>query len=100
MQNNIWKIEEAGLYMFGHVDRYYLHVEISRKSAHWAFYMPVERMQEFLDILDIDYEDGVYVHDVLKGKFITAIGKDGTDFGVPVAIVGDPYGEQLMTLET
>ena len=99
MENNVWKIEKAGLYFFGHVNRYYMQVEISRRSAHWAFSMPVEQVQEFLDILDIDYEDGKYVHEALSGKFITAIGKDGMDYGVPVSIVGDPYGEHLMTIE-
>ena len=47
-------------------------------------------------MLGIDYEDGVYVHDVLKGKLITVIGKDGKTFGVSVAQVGDPYGNKLM----
>ena len=58
--------------------------------------MQVEKVQEFLDILGIDYEDGKYVHDVLNGKFITAIGKDGKTFGVSVSQVGDPYGDKLM----
>jgi len=96
MDNNIWKIEKAGLYFFGHVNRYFLHVELSRPGAGWGFAMQVEKVQEFLDILGIDYEDGKYVHDVLKGKLITAIGKDGKTYGVSVSQVGDPYGDKLM----
>ena len=96
MENDIWKIEKAGLYFFGHINRYFLHVELSRPGVGWGFAMPVERVQQFLDILGIDYEDGKYVHDILKGKFITAISKGRMHIGESVAQVGDPYGNELM----
>ena len=99
--NNVWKIERAGLYFFGHINRYYLLVEISRKALHWSFSVAVEQAQELLDILDIDYEDGVYAHEALRGKFITVIPKNSDMFlsGNAVAKVGDPYGEDFIDLE-
>lgn len=100
MENNVWKIEKAGLYFFGHINRYYLEVEISRKGYHWAFSMNVEKVQSLLDVLDIDYEDGAYVYEALSGKFITAIPETDNMFvaGNRVAKVGDPYGMELIDL--
>ena len=98
MGNNIWKIERAGLYSFGHINSCYLRVELSKPGAGWCFDLPSKRVRELIGVLDIDDEDGVYVHEVLKGKYVTAIGRDGMTYGVPVAQVGDPYGERLIDL--
>ena len=101
MGNDIWKIERAGLYFFGHINRYYLLVEISRKALHRSFSVAVEQVQELLDVLDIDYEDGVYAYEALRGKFITVIPKNSDMLlsGNAVAKVGDPYGEDFIDLE-
>lgn len=99
MDNNIWKIEKAGLYYFGHVNAYSLCVELSRKGSGWSFCLPVEKVKQFLDILDLDYEDGKYVHELLHGKYITAIGDNGNHIGSVVKQVGDPYGFELMDIK-
>lgn len=98
MDNNIWKIEKAGLYYFGHVHAYFLRVELSRKGSGWSFSLPVEKVKQFLDILDLDYEDGKYVHELLRGKYITAIGDNDCHVGSIVRKVGDPYGFELMDI--
>lgn len=96
MENNIWKIEKAGLYFFGHVNAYFLRVELSRRGTFWAFSLPVEKVQQFLDILDLDYEDGKYVYELLHGKYITVMGDNGSHIGSVVKRIGDPYGFELM----
>lgn len=98
MENNIWRIEKAGLYFFGHVNAYFLRVELSRKGSGWSFSLPVEKVKQFLDILDLDYEDGKYVHELLRGKYITAIGDNDSHVGSIVRHVGDPYGFELMDI--
>lgn len=96
MENDIWKIEKAGLYFFGHINAYFLRVELSRRGTFWAFSLPVEKVQQFLDILDLDYEDGKYVYELLRGKYITAMGDNGNHVGSVVKRIGDPYGFELM----
>lgn len=97
-ENNIWKIEKAGLYYFGHVHAYFLRVELSRKGSGWSFSLPVEKVEQFLDILDLDYEDGKYVHELLRGKYITAMGDNDNHIGSVVKQIGDPYGFELMDI--
>jgi hypothetical protein len=98
--NNIWKVEKAGLYLFGHVGNTYVNVEITRKSLHWAFMMTIEQAKSLLRVLDIDSEDGVYLHEALKGKFITVVGDDASLYkSSKVVRVGDPYGEEFVDLE-
>lgn len=97
--NNIWKIEKAGLYRFGHIGSTYVNVEITRKSLHWAFSMTVEQAESLLRVLDIDSEDGVYLHEALRGKFVTVIGDDESMFRATTVVrVGDPYGEEFVDL--
>ena len=96
--NNIWKIEKAGLHCFGHINRVCVDVEITRKSLHWAFPLRVDQVTELFDVLDIDYEDGVYVHEALKGKFITVIGDGEMYMASKVVRVGDPYGEEFIDI--
>lgn len=98
MENNIWKIEKAGLYFFGHVNAYFLRVELSRRGTFWAFSLPVEKVQQFLDILDLDYEDGKYAYELLRGKYITVMGDNGSHIGSVVKRIGDPYGFELMDI--
>lgn len=95
-ENNVWKIEKAGLYCFGHAGSTFINVEISRPGAGWSFRLRVAKAREFLEMLGIDDEDGRYVHEVLKGKYVTVVGKDGRSIGVPVGKVGDPYGIKMM----
>ena len=98
--NNIWKIEKAGLYRFGHIGCTYVNVEISRKGLHWAFRMTVEQAESMLRVLDIDSEDGVYLHEALRGKFVTVIGDNEEMFRATTVVrVGDPYGEEFVDLE-
>lgn len=96
--NNIWKIEKAGLYRFGHIGSTYVNVEITRKSLHWAFRMTAEQAESLLRVLDIDSEDGVYLHEALRGKFVTVIGDGEMFFASKVVRVGDPYGEEFIDI--
>lgn len=97
-ENDIWKIEKAGLHYFGHTGSVRLQVEISRPGAGWAFTLRVDRVRELMAILGIDCEDGAYLHEVLVGRYITTIGKDGKQISAPVGQVGDPYGIELMDI--
>ena len=46
----------------------------------------------------IDYEDGVFVHEKLMGRYVTVIGDQGSFAGSVVRKIGDPYGEKFMEL--
>lgn len=96
--NNIWKIEKAGLYRFGHIGSTYVNVEITRKGLHWSFTLTVEQAESLLRVLDIDSEDGVYLHEALRGKFITVIGDNELYKASKVVRVGDPYGEEFIDI--
>ncbi len=100
MENDIWKIEKAGLYFFGHINLWCFKVEISRRGTHWAFSMLAEKVPALLDILDIDYEDGLYAYEALQGKLITVIPESNDTFASDnkVVKVGDPYGMELIDI--
>ena len=98
MGNDVWHIDKAGLYLFGHANVCCLMVHISRPGKGWAFGIPLEQVCELFDILDIDYEDGVFVHERLTGRYVTVIGDQGSFAGSVVRKVGDPYGEKIMEL--
>lgn len=94
MPSSIYRINKAGAYAVGHFKFIGMRLDLGSPQTCRQIDMDKKEVAGLLDILDIDWEDGGYVSDLLVGQNVLVT--DDID-GYPLCI-GDPYGNRSMEL--
>lgn len=94
MPSSIYRINKAGAYAVGHFKFIGMRLDLGSPQTCRQIDMDKKEVAGLLDILDIDWEDGGYVSDLLVGQNVLVA--DDID-GYPLCI-GDPYGNRSMEL--
>ena len=95
MPSSIYRINKAGAYAVGHFKFIGMRLDLGSPQTCRQIDMDKKEAAGLLDILDIDWEDGGYVSDLLVGQNVLVA--DDID-GYPLCI-GDPYGNRSMELK-
>lgn len=95
MPSSIYRINKAGAYAVGHFKFIGMRLDLGSPQTCRQIDMDKKEVAGLLDILDIDWEDGGYVSDLLVGQNVLVA--DDID-GFPLCI-GDPYGNRSMELK-
>lgn len=95
MPSSIYRINKAGAYAVGHFKFIGMRLNLGSPQTCRQIDMDKKEVAGLLDILDIDWEDGGYVSDLLVGQNVLVA--DDID-GYPLCI-GDPYGNRSMELK-
>ncbi len=95
MPSSIYRINKAGAYAVGHFKFIGMRLDLGSPQTCRQIDMDKKEAAGLLDILDIDWEDGGYVSDLLVGQNVLVV--DDID-GYPLRI-GDPYGNLSMELK-
>lgn len=95
MPSSIYRINKAGAYAVGHFKFIGMRLDLGSPQTCRQIDMDKKEVAGLLDILDIDWEDGGYVSDLLVGQNVLVT--DDID-GYPLSI-GDPYGNRNLELE-
>lgn len=95
MLSSIYRINKAGAYAVGHFKFIGMRLDLGSPQTCRQIDMDKKEAAGLLDILDIDWEDGGYVSDLLVGQNVLVV--DDID-GYPLRI-GDPYGNLSMELK-
>lgn len=95
MPSSIYRINKAGAYAVGHFKFIGMRLDLGSPQTCRQIDMDKKEVAGLLDILDIDWEDGGYVSDLLVGQNVLVA--DDID-SYPLCI-GDPYGNRSMELK-
>lgn len=95
MPSSIYRINKAGAYAVGHFKFIGMRLDLGSPQTCRQIDMDKKEVAGLLDILDIDWEDGGHVSDLLVGQNVLIA--DDID-GYPLCI-GDPYGNRSMELK-
>lgn len=95
MPSSIYRINKAGAYAVGHFKFIGMRLDLGSPQTCRQIDMDKKEVAGLLDILDIDWEDGGYVSDLLVGQNVLVAGDID---GYPLCI-GDPYGNRSMELK-
>lgn len=95
MPSSIYRINKAGAYAVGHFKFIGMRLDLGSPQTCRQIDMDKKEVAGLLDILDIDWEDGDYVSDLLVGQNVLVA--DDID-GYPLCI-GDPYDNRSMELK-
>lgn len=95
MPSSIYRINKAGAYAVGHFKFIGMRLDLGSPQTCRQIDMDKKEVAGLLDILDIDWEDGGYLSDLLVGQNVL-VADDIDDY--PLCI-GDPYGNRSMELK-
>lgn len=88
MDGNVYRINKAGLYCIGHFRALGVKLEIGSPRTCGTIDLDYEQTAKLLDMLDIDWEDGFFLQDLLEGQNVLV----GVDEQLYFKTIGDPYG--------
>lgn len=97
--NNIYhinyRINEAGAYVTGHFRS--LEIKLCLGNPHTCGCLAISQheVKELLDILGIDWEDGVFLEKALVGQIVSV----SLDENEMITAIGDPYGNDVVLLK-
>lgn len=92
--SEIYRINKAGLYGIGHFGVLEVHIMVGRPDTCGSIKLTQDKLKELLNCLRIDWEDGAFVNDLLKGQMVSICTDDKGYF----TSIGDPYGNKVVML--
>lgn len=96
LYTGVFRINEAGLYGIGHFNVFRIMLHLGRPATCISIELPPEKLKELLTILEVNWEDGAYIRDLLVGKLVM-LGL--TDEHGYARTIGDPYGNKSMEIK-
>lgn len=94
METKVYRINKAGLYCIGHFRALGVRLEIGSPYTCGIIDLDYEQTVKLLDMLDIDWEDGFFLQDLLEGQNVL-VGVDGSLY---FKTIGDPYGNNRIEI--
>lgn len=94
MSHVIYRINEAGAYATGHFRS--LEIKLCLGNPHTCGCLTISQheVKELLDILGIDWEDGVFLEKALVGQIVGV----SLDENETITAIGDPYDNDVVLL--
>lgn len=94
MESSIWKINKAGLYGIGHFNVMGVKLLLGDPNTRLQVDLTNKKTAQLLNALDIDWEDGGFIEDLLVGQTVKV------DFGDDerAVSIGDPFGHKTIKL--
>lgn len=93
--DSIYRINKAGLYVTGHVRSSAIQLLLGNPGTCRSIDLNVRDAMGLLDVLGIDWEDGVFLNEALKDEFVM-VSDDENGHSLSI---GDPYGNDSVDLK-
>lgn len=94
MEHNIYRINKAGLYCLGHYRVLNVKLYIGAPDTCGTITLTFDNTVKLLDMLDVDWEDGDFIQDLLEGQYVLV----GLDDKLYFKTIGDPYGNDCIEI--
>lgn len=94
-ETGVYRINKAGIKLVGHFRAASIEIEIGSPGTCGVVTLSLGKAMQLLDILKISWEDGVFLHEVLRGKCVAV----KCDEDLRFVSIGDPFGNDCVEVE-